>query len=363
MCVKNLRLSVLNVYAPTDATESESTKNSFYTALNKAKEELDVTPSYKLIALGDFNASISSKSKDSGSWDSILGTNNSDKIDTNGNGERLLKWCLKNNMKITNTLFRTKRIHRETWRHAATGKWKRIDYICTCDWIFKMVKSCRVFIGPSGLFDTDHRLLVMDVHFPKTKRDLKFQLSRAVTPAPKPSLDLQSLRKDAELQNKLTENLDNALDQIDCEDMDELNEIITDSVKKGLEEVCPKIEHLEKKEPLEDEQLQQMVKELRKKTSFNDARELQREIKSKTKELKNEYFAELADNINSVAMAREVEKEFVLAKTYTAIKKGSKLLISNNKLKDHFQEHFAARIPELEVTPELDQPENFPHYT
>ena len=40
LCVKNLRLSVINVYAPKDATESESTKNSVYTALNKEKVEL-----------------------------------------------------------------------------------------------------------------------------------------------------------------------------------------------------------------------------------------------------------------------------------------------------------------------------------
>ena len=38
---------MINVYATTDATESESTKNAFYTALNKAKEELDHNPSYK----------------------------------------------------------------------------------------------------------------------------------------------------------------------------------------------------------------------------------------------------------------------------------------------------------------------------
>ena len=59
--------------------------------------------------------SISSKSKDSGSWDLILGHNNWDRIDTNGNSEKLLKWCLRNKMLITNSLFRMKRIHRESW--------------------------------------------------------------------------------------------------------------------------------------------------------------------------------------------------------------------------------------------------------
>ena len=361
ICVKNMRLSILNVYAPTNVTESESTKNAFYSALNKAKEDLDRNPSYKVVALGDFNATISSKSKDSGSWNSILGHNNSDKVITNDNGERMLKWCLKNNMKITNSLFRSKRIHRGTWRHAATGKWKRLDYICTSNWVHKMVKSCRTFIGPSGQFDTDHRLLVMDITFPKTKRDLKIQLSRSKPPIPKPTLDLQSLRRDPELQQKLTDYLDNALDNVDDQDMNELNEIITSNVRKGFEEVCPKLDQLKKKEPWEDEILQQKIKELRKMSSFKEARVLQKEIKNKSNELKNEYYSELANNINSAAMAREVEKEFALAKKYTAIKKGTKLQISNNKLKDHFQEHFAAQTPALELPPELAQPENYPH--
>lgn len=59
-----------------DATESESTKDAFYTALKKAEEELDQNPSYKCIT----SASISTKIKDNGSRDSILGHNNSDKI-------------------------------------------------------------------------------------------------------------------------------------------------------------------------------------------------------------------------------------------------------------------------------------------
>ena len=107
-----------------------------------------------------------------------------------------------------------------------------------------MVTSCRVFIGPSTRFDTDHRLLVMDVSFPKTKRELKFKLNRAVTSAaPKLSLDLPSLRKDPKLQKNLSDYLDVALSGVNCKDMDELDEIITDSRREGLEQLlCPKKE-------------------------------------------------------------------------------------------------------------------------
>ena len=127
----------------------------------------------KVIALGDFNATISSHSKTSGAWDTVLGHNNSDRVDTNSNGERFLAWCSKSKLKIANSIFRSKRVHRGTWQHAATGKWKRLDYICTTGLVMKFVKSCRVYIGPSRLFDSDHRLLVMDMNFPEPKHGIK----------------------------------------------------------------------------------------------------------------------------------------------------------------------------------------------
>ena len=50
-----------------------------------------------------------------------------------------------------------------------------------------------------------------------------------------------------------------------------------------------------------------------------------------------------------------------MEKKYFTIKKGSKLSISSDKLTDHFKEHFAACVPQLEIPPEQAQQENFPH--
>ena len=70
LVVKGMRLAILNVYSPTDCTKSDAAKSQFYSALNKAKAQLNQTPSYKLITLGDWNATISAQSKSSGAWDS-----------------------------------------------------------------------------------------------------------------------------------------------------------------------------------------------------------------------------------------------------------------------------------------------------
>ena len=113
---------------------------------------------------------------------------------------------------------------------------------------------------------------------------------------------------------------------------------------------------MKKKEPWEDKQLQELVKELRITTAPEDIREVQNRIKEKTRELKSSYYTDLADNINFAAMVPKVEKEL----RQRSIRQ-SRRNISNDKLNFHFKEHFAARTPELDVSPEIYQPENFTH--
>ena len=114
-----------------------------------------------------------------------------------------------------------------------------------------------------------------------------------------------------------------------------------------------------KKEPWEDAELQKMIKDLRKVSKHDQIRKRQKAIKEKRWLLKNKYYREAADNINSAAEARQVEKEFSLAKKHSVFKTTEKLRISNEKLQIHFQQHFAAR--ELPEPPELGKPDQYPH--
>ena len=66
--VKGLKMSILNAYAPTDSTKSDAAKAGFYSALTKAKKRPEESPKFKVVTIGDFNATISSKSNDSGGW-------------------------------------------------------------------------------------------------------------------------------------------------------------------------------------------------------------------------------------------------------------------------------------------------------
>ena len=353
--VHGLHLAITNVYSPTDVS-SESSKNSFYSEVCKALAVLKPHNKFKSIVLGDFNATIGMASKNSGGWDNVLGFNNSNRVETNDNGDRMLNMCSDHGLQIMNSIFRSKRIHRGTWLNPATKVKKRIDYILTRNLVSKFATSCRVYNGASKLFDTDHFLLVMTLDIPALK--LQQVLSRLKIPKVKPKLDLSVLRNDPNIQKTYSDTLDSKLVSINLpSDINDLCQHITSTVTSSLESVCPLVSVQKIKEPWEDDELLKMIQNLRT-SSGPELKQLQKNIKSKRIELKQKYYGEKAASINTASEARKVEMEFRLAKQFSMHKKSTKNRIPNEKLTEHFKNHFAART--IPLPTELENPENFP---
>ena len=162
-----------------------------------------------------------------------------------------------------------------------TGK-ELITY-ATTPWLEKYVQSCRVHTKASLPYDTDHRLLVMNISFPSTKRDLKHQLSRSTARVSKPTVDYLALRDDPHIRQQLTMKVENELSTINKDDIDRLNEQIVEVVKESVDSVCPTIDSIKKKEPREDDTLKELTKELHKCSDHLQMRKLQKCIKKKTK--------------------------------------------------------------------------------
>ena len=350
--IHGLCLSLTCCYAPTD-TSSESAKTIFYRELRKANEEMLKFNRYKSIFLGDFNATIGMNSKNSGAWDDVLGANNSSENDTNGNGESFLKFCSEKKFRIVNSFFRTKRIHRGTWLHKPTGTLKRLDYILTRNYISKFISSCRSYRTAASLFDTDHYMVKMTLSYPTTHKKL---FTPRLNHRPKSKPIISSLHQDENIAKLYSEQLDSKLDP-DCipSDLDAICDRITSSIQDSIEASCPKSVSVKSAPPWENAELQDMMSKLRKDPN-NVA--LRKNIREKRKELKDQFYSTKASEINNAAEARQVEKEFYLAKNYAMHKKpSSKLEISKEKLTNHFEKHFSER--ELELPPELVNPENF----
>ena len=350
--IHGLCLSLTCCYAPTD-TSSESSKTIFYRELRKASDEMLKFNRYKSIFLGDFNATIGMDSKNSGAWDSILGSNNSSVNKTNENGESFLKFCSERKYRIVNSIFRTKRVHRGTWMHPPTGIVKRLDYIVTRNYISKFINSCRSFRSAASLFDTDHYMVKMTLSYPTTHKKLFKPKS---CPIPKSKPIISSLHLDEKVAKQYSESLDHKLDPDNIpSDIDVLCDQITSSIRESVEATCPKSVHVKSAPPWENPELQAMMSNLRKDPSNSS---LRKNIREKRKELKDQFYSQKASEINTAAEARQVEKEFYYVKNFAMHKKPlSKIEISKEKLTKHFENHFSER--NLELPPELVHPENF----
>jgi len=100
-----------------------------------------------------------------------LGTNG--EITTNSNGHKLKEFASVNDLKITNTFFRHKEIHKMTW--SARGYRSIIDYILTKKKLSPLVNDTKVVRGYD--VTTDHYLLISKIRLPQkwytfTKRSL-----------------------------------------------------------------------------------------------------------------------------------------------------------------------------------------------
>lgn len=153
--LKGRKLNVICAYAPTnDYPDSE--KNQFY---SEVREAVDRASGRDLMLIGgDFNAQVGAE--DSQSWQGSLGkfALHRANLKSNDMTQRLLNFCVSNELVLRNTFFNHKRIHLATWRGPAGLHENQIDFILTRRGDARYVQNCRVFRGAE--LETDHYLLV-----------------------------------------------------------------------------------------------------------------------------------------------------------------------------------------------------------
>ena len=89
--------TLVHAYAPTDDSKSKS-KDQFYAEIQKVIE--NVGRRETLIVMGDLNARVNRNTE---VWGSVLGCHGEEV--RNESGERLLRFCLVNELMITNTWY------------------------------------------------------------------------------------------------------------------------------------------------------------------------------------------------------------------------------------------------------------------
>ena len=141
---------LISAYAPTEVSPSEDT-DQFYKQLGDLMDT--IPPHEHVLLMGDFNAMVGA---DCVAWKDIIGPHGV-KAKTNNNGTRLLEFCKKFKLSITNTFFEPTLTH----KRPGTNTWVQLDFVITRISFRHKVVSCRSCDCAS--YDTDHNIVCCTV--------------------------------------------------------------------------------------------------------------------------------------------------------------------------------------------------------
>lgn len=197
-------ITFICAYAPT-LNDTDQAKEIFYEELQKVVDCVDKHD--VIILMGDFNARVGSDYKVHAG---IIGQHGLGRC--NFNGELLLDFCARNNLVVTNTMFRHPRYLRGTWQHPRSKHWHMLDYIISSKKHQSMVMDTRVM--RSADCSTDHRLVRSRIKITSQKRRFRHQRPKNIT---KKKLDVAVL-KDAKRRDQFAKSMDDALGNTQIQD-------------------------------------------------------------------------------------------------------------------------------------------------
>ncbi|XP_046962200.1 uncharacterized protein LOC124531734 [Vanessa cardui] len=144
-------VTLISAYAPTLNSKPE-TKDQFYDQLEETVRR--VNPTDRLHILGDFNARVGQDT-----WPECLGAHGIGKL--NDNGQRLLEFCSKHQLCVTNTFFKGKMMRKVSWMHPRSKHWHQLDLALSRRRDLRETLHTRAF--HSADCDTDHSLVATKV--------------------------------------------------------------------------------------------------------------------------------------------------------------------------------------------------------
>lgn len=149
---------IIGVYAPTDDA-TQQVKERFYEQLSHVVNR--VKSHQEIIVAGDLNARVGSRKNDE-----VVGEYGEDVV--NGSGEMLIEFCKQYELKILNSFYSHKDIHKYTWERPSLNQKSIIDFFITRQRSGLRCHDCRVKRGANC--GSDHYLLTSNIVWPYATR-------------------------------------------------------------------------------------------------------------------------------------------------------------------------------------------------
>ena len=131
----------------------------------------------------------------------------------------------------------------------------------------------------------------------------------------KPYTNIKSLKGDHVIQADFSAKLDRLLEkEPNVADIDQFETSLPETLCEASEEVIPKVTKGSKVYPWTNANFSKLIEQRRNCNDPDMLRELNTSIKKLRTKLTNDYFSNLANNINMASEQRKVEEEFRLCK-------------------------------------------------
>ena len=329
------KLTIINCYAPTlpKSNKQEEIREEFYNDLDSITST--ISKRSVLFVVGDFNAKTGSAHKDHPDTVGPFG-----KGHINENGEALIQYAKQHNLRLTNTFFQHKLLHRTTWeapyRECNTkNKEKRrnpfrnqIDYILTRKENMKQISDSRSY-PHNNRTKSDHRPVIanvnLEINIYKTKK-----VGR--------NINYDKLR-DVKIKKEYKEEIKNNI-------MKDLKEDATaqerwDNIVKTNKEAAVKIlgykDKTKKSQSEEIKRLSEEQKQLGNKLNSEKSPQIREQIKrARNKKLNDihrklteEKMAKINEQVQQIEETNDAYKMFKAIKMVTNNSKKSELMIQD----------------------------------
>ena len=267
-----------------------------------------------LVVMGDWNTKVGKE--ETGHITAKFGLG-----DRNLRGERLIQFCQEENLIVTNTFYQHHKRRLYTWMSPGDQHRNQIDFILVKNRFKNHVKDVRTYPGADVM--SDHNLLV-------TKLKLKLKL-------PEKSQRQDSyevnLLKQVEYREQFAIEVRNRFDALMIEELeqyekeeDKINQQ-WDSFKASIIAAQDKV--LPKKKRKEDkmwmtEDILEMMKERREKKGTSEYKQIDKTIKKRCKERKEEWYNSLCKEVEDLEKSHKMREMHKKVKEITDRKRGIK---------------------------------------
>ena len=222
--LKGLNLKLIVAYGPNEDAAKEE-KDNFFNNLQTVVESN--SSSQEILILGDLNARVGNNKQDSYG---AIGKEGEDM--QSPNGEILIDFCIRNNLKIANTFFKHKSIHKWTRVSEERNERSIIDYVIVSNHLFYKTQDVKVRRGAE--IYSDHFLLEARFSMQnfrtkqKTNKQSKIRIE-----------ELKNSDKRSQYQKLIKSKLDKAAEAAqDTNDLENLWKIYKEVLTKSAKEIC-----------------------------------------------------------------------------------------------------------------------------